>query len=228
MCQIDFDKLDSQMASPRAEPAFDAPIIKQALEIVSHDERLIGDMSRKHTLPILTQSKHNDLASITPSTLSQVIAGEYAEQIGEYMIIDARYPYEFEGGHIEKAENGYFKDQLFEKLFALASRATQKPNVLIFHCEFSTERGPKLMRELRERDRSINKHSYPSLCYPEIYLLEGGYKDFFAQFDQFCLPKSYLPMMHDNHRSDLKHFRQKSKTWEMETRKRANKTKLLF
>ena len=33
-------------------------------------ERFIGDMSRKHTLPILTQSKHNDLASITPQTVT--------------------------------------------------------------------------------------------------------------------------------------------------------------
>ena len=233
-----FDKFDTQLA---IEPTrnveevaetkleeFDEPIIKQALDIaVEHSERLIGDMTRAHTLPILSSSKHNDLASITPATLSDVLSGKYQEQIAEYMIIDARYPYEFEGGHIQNAESGYLRDQLFEKLFNGAN-STGKPLVLIFHCEFSSERGPKLMRELREKDRSINKHSYPSLCFPEIYLLEGGYKEFYMQFEKQCMPQSYLPMLHDNHRSDMKLFRKKSKTWEMETRKRVTKSKLSF
>ena len=175
----------------------------------------------------MSSSKHNDLASITPATLSDVLSGKYQEQIAEYMIIDARYPYEFEGGHIQNAESGYLRDQLFEKLFNGAN-STGKPLVLIFHCEFSSERGPKLMRELREKDRSINKHSYPSLCFPEIYLLEGGYKEFYMQFEKQCMPQSYLPMLHDNHRSDMKLFRKKSKTWEMETRKRVTKSKLSF
>ncbi len=35
-------------------------------------------------------------------------------------------------------------------------------------------------------------------------------------------------MLHDNHRDDLKYFRKKSKTWELETRKRINKSKLSF
>ena len=51
--------------------------------------------------------------------------------------------------------------------------------VLIFHCEFSSERGPKLSRFLRSKDRSANKDCYPHLHYPELYLLDGGYKSFF-------------------------------------------------
>ena len=51
--------------------------------------------------------------------------------------------------------------------------------VLIFHCEFSSERGPKLSRFLRSKDRLANKECYPNLFYPELYLLEGGYKNFF-------------------------------------------------
>ena len=35
------------------------------------------------------------------------------------------------------------------------------------------------MREIRERDRLLNSDNYPRLHYPEIYLLEGGYKNFF-------------------------------------------------
>jgi M-phase inducer phosphatase 2 len=86
------------------------------------------------------------------------------------------------------------------------------------------------MREIRERDRALNKHAYPRLNYPEIYLLEGGYSQFYAEFPHLCTPQGYLPMLHDNHRTELKHFRKKSKTWEMETRKKAvqTKTKLSF
>ena len=38
--------------------------------------------------------------------------------------------------------------------------------------------GPRC-RFIRERDRAINV--YPSLHYPEMYILKGGYKEFFPQ-----------------------------------------------
>ena len=147
------------------------------------EEKLIGDLSRKHTLPIMSKSKHNDLASITPSTLADLLDGKY-KKIGKYLILDARYPYEFSGGHIQSAESAYSKDLIFEKLFKQKLvDENGEPLVLIFHCEFSSERGPRLMREIREKDRSINKQNYPNLYYPEMYLLEGGYKSFFESYD---------------------------------------------
>ncbi len=119
--------------------------------------------------------------------MADLLNGKYQDQIGKYMVLDARYPYEYEGGHIQNAENVYEKDNLLEKLFDLETLSSQvpsdKPCVLIFHCEFSSERGPKLMREIRERDRLLNQHQYPKLHYPEIYLLEGGYKNFYEQHD---------------------------------------------
>lgn len=36
-------------------------------------------------------------------------------------------------------------------------------------------------RFLREADRKANKENYPALNYPELYLLEGGYKAFHEQ-----------------------------------------------
>ena len=35
-------------------------------------------------------------------------------------------------------------------------------------------------RFLRNEDRQLNKDSYPKLNYPEVYLLHGGYKDFYS------------------------------------------------
>jgi hypothetical protein len=199
---------------------FDEISIKKALdnpENFTHD-RLIGDMSRNYTLPILKKSKHQDLASITPSTLGDLIKGVYSNEIGNFLILDARYPYEYQGGHIDGAQSAYHKEDLFEKLFSTQIQsANGKPLILVFHCEFSAHRGPKLMREVRERDRVLNKQNYPNLYYPEMYLLEGGYKSFFETHNDACSPKSYMPMLHDNHRNDLKYFRKKSKTWEMST-----------
>jgi M-phase inducer phosphatase 2 len=81
------------------------------------------------------------------------------------------------------------------------------------------------MREIREKDRKLNKDSYPALYYPEMYLLEGGYKCFFENHRELCLPPTYLPMLDDNHREDLKFFRKKSKTWDISsTRRQFKKT----
>lgn len=197
-------------------------------DINCEEERLIGDLTRKHTLPIMSKSKHNDLASITPSTLADLIDGKYT-QIGKYLILDARYPYEFVGGHINSAESAYSKDLIFDKLFKQKLVDNNgEPLVLIFHCEFSSERGPRLMREIREKDRAINKHSYPNLHYPEMYLLEGGYKSFFESFDSLCEPKQYVQMLDNKHRDDLKFFRKKSKSLDLENKKRSTKVKLSF
>ncbi|KAL3864524.1 hypothetical protein ACJMK2_006198 [Sinanodonta woodiana] len=84
---------------------------------------------------------------------------------------------------------------------------------MIFHCEFSSERGPNLLRFLRNRDRNANKDNYPALFYPELYLLEGGYKVFYEAQKEFCDPQNYTPMLHRDYADDLKHFRAKSKSW---------------
>ncbi len=210
---------------------FNEDAIKKALEKIENQSvdngRLIGDFTRPHTLPVMASSKHNDLASITHTTLSSVLKGEYKKELGEYLVLDARYPYEYDGGHIEKAVSAYVKEKLFKELFALNKNDDKK--VLIIHCEFSSERGPKLMRAIREHDRLVNKHCYPALNYPEMYLLEGGYKSFYENHIDLCYPKSYLPMHHDNHRQDLKYFRGKSKSWDVDTKKRLSvKSKLSF
>ncbi|KAG8439354.1 hypothetical protein GDO86_005537 [Hymenochirus boettgeri] len=86
----------------------------------------------------------------------------------------------------------------------------QKRLIMIFHCEFSSERGPKMCRFLREEDRAMNE--YPSLHYPELYLLKGGYKDFFPEYKDQCEPQGYCPMHHQDFREELLKFRTKCKS----------------
>jgi hypothetical protein len=40
----------------------------------------------------------------------------------------------------------------------------------------------KRYRHLRRRDREIHVDSYPELKYPELYILQGGYRNFFEFF----------------------------------------------
>jgi hypothetical protein len=209
----------------------DVENIKSALDNDDFGQLLIGDKSKTHALPLIeTNKKHRDLASISPETLADLLAGKYSDVIENYIIIDCRYPYEYEGGHIDGALNLYLIEKLSDYLFKnpLKSTDTSKRSIIIFHCEFSSERGPRLMREIRKLDRLVNKNSYPALTYPELYLLEGGYKNFYESHNKFCAPCSYKPMLHDDHRNDLKYFRKKSKSWEQETRKRLCKSRLDF
>lgn len=71
--------------------------------------------------------------------VQQLMKGHFPE-ISEYQIVDCRYPYEFEGGHIQGATNIYTEEGISE----LVQRPASQPTVLIFHCEFSSERGPKM------------------------------------------------------------------------------------
>lgn len=77
------------------------------------------------------------------------------------------------------ALNLHQEDQVEECFFKqpILPKCPEKRVLLVFHCEFSSERGPRMCRFVRERDRVLNE--YPNLHYPELYVLKGGYKDFF-------------------------------------------------
>ena len=54
-----------------------------------------------------------------------------------------------------------------------------------------------MYKAMRDMDRRFHGTAlYPKVFYPEIYLLEGGYKNFFTQFPALCDPQGYRPMDH--------------------------------
>ncbi|ESN89917.1 hypothetical protein HELRODRAFT_143032, partial [Helobdella robusta] len=164
---------------------------------------LIADFSKPYCLPLIERGKHSDLKAITHQTLVDVLRGGYSEVVGRYTIVDCRYPYEYEGGHIKGAINLYTKQAVINELMynsnEYLSRERNKRSIIIFHCEFSSERGPKMNRYLRNRDREANGDNYPQLVYPEIYLLEHGYKEFFQHHRCHCTPASYVPMLDERY-----------------------------
>lgn len=154
-----------------------------------------------------------DLHTITTQTLSDLLQGAYKDTVQSFRIIDCRYPYEYAGGHIKGAENIFTEEGILHLLHQKKSHTENGRSILIFHCEFSSERGPRKCRFLRNKDRQLNKDKYPNLNHPEVYLLHGGYKAFYQNYKELCEPPSYVPMLHKEHANDLRVFRKKSKSW---------------
>ncbi|MEJ1281273.1 cell division cycle 25C [Cricetulus griseus] len=176
---------------------------------------LIGDFSKVCVLPKVS-GKHQDLKYITPDTVAALPSVKFQGLIEKFYNIDCHYPYEYLGGHILGALNLYSQKELHE--FFLKKPTVpldiQKRIIIVFLCEFSSERGPRMCRSLREKDRALNQ--YPALYYPELYILKGGYRDFFPEYTELCEPQSYCPMHHQDHQVELLRWRSKSKAQEGE------------
>ncbi|XP_066536007.1 M-phase inducer phosphatase 2 isoform X2 [Hoplias malabaricus] len=180
---------------------------------------VIGDFTTAPALPTIN-GKHQDLKYITPEVMVAAMNGQFSDVVDRLFVIDCRYPYEFEGGHIKGALNLHLEEQVEECFFRkpILSQSPDKRVLLVFHCEFSSERGPRMCRFVREKDRDLNE--YPNLHYPELYILKGGYKDFFPLHKKECEPQDYRPMHHEDFKEDLRKFRLKSRTWAGERSKR--------
>ena len=162
------------------------------------------------TIPTV-KGEHSDLKYITTQTLKIILNGERACD-KNVVIVDCRYPYEYEGGHIKGALNLYTREEINNTFILQNTRRSD--SIIVFHCEFSSERGPKMCRFLRDQDRRVHSDCYPQLYYPEIYVLQGGYKSFYEQCaETLCEPQHYRPMIHPAFNTQLKHYRKETKKW---------------
>ena len=92
---------------------------------------------------------------------------------GEYLLYD---------NYLEALKTDFqaIQNNLFQ--FNVNGIRHEKPPIIIFHCEFSQYRGPKIYSTLRNYDRELNANHYPLLYYPEIYVLENGYRHFHSLY----------------------------------------------
>ena len=164
------------------------------------------EMNKKETLKnvqyneegiIPTKISTGDFHCVDSEILTRLIDGEFNGRIKKYFLIDCRYDYEFENGHIKNAVHcpphetfEFFETQIFTEENLKIAREI----VIIFHCEFSSKRGPSAYRNLRKQDREINLENYPHLHFPHLFVLEGGYKAFFEAFPDYCNPSEYVEM----------------------------------
>ncbi|CAL1703748.1 unnamed protein product [Somion occarium] len=163
--------------------------------------------------------KEDGLMRISVKTMDALLDGAYDSQITSFHVIDCRFDYEYNGGHIPGAVNINTTSGVEEFLLSATvhkpkpstSGDMAKKTVLVFHCEFSAKRAPTFAKHLRSKDRSLNNHVYPKIHYPEVYILEGGYCQYFKESGNRCEPCGYI-QMDDPHyaasrKEDLDHFR---------------------
>ena len=149
------------------------------------------------TITTFTLDKDH-LPRIDEEQLLRILKGQHNQDFDEYIVVDCRFNYEFDGGHINGAINISSQDEL-ESKFINSNIAKSKKQLLIFHCEFSLFRGPTMAGYLRKCDRSLNRDSYPLLSFPDIVILDGGYKQFFLKYGNYCFPQGYIEMKDSNH-----------------------------
>jgi M-phase inducer tyrosine phosphatase len=128
---------------------------------------------------------------IAKGTLLEILDGKFDEHYDQRMVVDCRFEYEYEGGHINGAVNYNDKELLTSQLF---ETALPGKTLLVFHCEYSAHRAPIMARFVRQQDRTTNVEQYPRLTYPEVYILDGGYSQFFSEYRERCFPQNYVEM----------------------------------
>jgi hypothetical protein len=56
--------------------------------------------------------------------------------------------------------------------------------------------------QLRAHDRNIHKTCYPMLHYPQVFVIEGGYRDFYEKYPDLC-SEHYVPMLAAEHHEEM-------------------------
>lgn len=157
--------------------------------------------------------KEDGLMRITPETLVELLQGRYNDQLESYQVIDCRFGYEHQGGHIPSAINLSTVEQVKDRFLRSASLPPRSQSgkldqfgnlrkpILVFHCEFSVKRAPTMALALRQADRALAS-DYPNCHYPEVYILQGGYSGFYKSYSQVCEPQAYVTMDDPSHQQE--------------------------
>ncbi|KAK9768186.1 m-phase inducer phosphatase, variant 2 [Basidiobolus ranarum] len=177
---------------------------------LSNQEFLFKDTCKRTVLDTRGQlnslpyfdSKEDTLKRISPQTLSEVLSGKFRDNYDKLVVVDCRFPYEYEGGHIEGALNLNTKEELEKHFFV--NIPTSLRTIVIFHCEYSAQRGPRMALYLRNKDRELNVDNYPNLYFPELYIVDGGYRKFYEKHRELCTPQNYIEMNDNEYLEECK------------------------
>lgn len=133
------------------------------------------------TLPLKKVTSTKVRETITADTLASVLKDRSHLKPGQRVVlVDCRFPAEFGAGSIQGAEHFWLVQDVQQRFFAPAPR--DDGNIYVFFCEFSQKRGPRMWKKVRSTDRTLNGENFPKCHYPEMYLLEEGYKNFFLKY----------------------------------------------
>ncbi|EHY65024.1 hypothetical protein NERG_02080 [Nematocida ausubeli] len=108
------------------------------------------------------------------------------------ILIDCRFEYEYTGGHIKTAVNITTQNEMKKFFNGMVASRKDSSLIIILYCEYSSVRAPRLAISLRNEDRLTS--TYPHLRFPNVYVMSGGYRDFYRSYSEHCVPCSYIPM----------------------------------
>lgn len=137
------------------------------------------------------EDQNDNIPRLARATFLDILDGKFNEHYDNKLIIDCRFEYEYEGGHVADAVNYNDKELLASHLF---QNQVEGRTLIVFHCEYSAHRAPLMARHIRSEDRAYNAECYPRLTYPEVYILDGGYSGFFSEHRERCYPQAYVEM----------------------------------
>jgi len=119
----------------------------------------------------------------------------------ELLIWDARFPHEFEGGHIQGAKNfGACKIRAQVDEEVRKARSQNKKFVVLCYCQYSSRRAPKLHDilyaaekdiQLLERENTMVLQSEEKSRF-HVFVVDGGYNEFFKNHSDVCNPMGYV------------------------------------
>lgn len=134
--------------------------------------------------------------TIAPDQMIKFFLGDFSGfDFTEIVIVDARYPFEYKGGHLKGAMNVPCTTQdswqgALKKMFFDAREDGHRIGI-VFHCEFSQARAPTELKWFRKHDRMLPGNVYPNLSFPYVMKLEGGFKRFSLEYPPPTYPSVY-------------------------------------
>ncbi len=144
--------------------------------------------------------------------MTELLAGKFTNAIMDFQVVDCRFGYEYEGGHIPGAINLNTVEKVVGT-FSLRSRPSlERSAASAAIAEWqsrqvwqSTKARPRLPLRVQLQacpdhgsgsatGRSSSGARLPNCHFPEIYILQGGYCNFFQSYANLCEPQQYICM----------------------------------
>ncbi|KAI5162322.1 M-phase inducer phosphatase 3 [Nematocida ausubeli] len=139
-----------------------------------------------YALPAMGTGPSDSILRVSAETVASLI------NTAGVILIDCRFEYEYTGGHIKTAVNITTQNEMKKFFNGMVASRKDSSLIIILYCEYSSVRAPRLAISLRNEDRLTS--TYPHLRFPNVYVMSGGYRDFYRSYSEHCVPCSYIPM----------------------------------
>jgi Rhodanese-like domain len=146
------------------------------------------------TLPLVPRASGANQVISVDTVADLILSARFSRKYTRIYVLDCRYDYEYAGGYIRASDHRVININLTDPamlediFFNNQQKATIRRDVcVIFHCEFSQQRGPLAYRRFRQIDRQrMGLQNHPLLHFPETYVMHGGYRAFHMRHPDMC------------------------------------------